>query len=176
MKFEIIECRRKHIKEICKNLREEDERELAEMSGNTPLGELLRCRLYSQAAESWAVVDEDKVLMVYGLYKPGVANATAKMWMACSKDISLANKFIVREMCGVIIEALNRYDVLLGDVDQRHKKAVKFFKRVGCELTPSESITGLSVFKARLTRELFLMSKANHFLRRCDFRLEYLED
>ena len=174
MEFEFVECRRSYIKEICKNLREEDRRELEEMSGCSPLKELLRCRLYSQKDERWAIVSSDKILMVFGLYKMGIASSSAKMWMACCKDISLANKFILQEMCGVVITALMKYKTLYGDIDKRHKKAVQFFKRVGCELTDGEAITGLPIYCARLTRELFIMSKANRWFRRNDFKIEYV--
>ena len=71
MEFRIVPCRREHIQIICENLRVEDEQELTEMSGTSPLKELLRCRLYSRADERWAIVSGRQVVMVYGLYKPG---------------------------------------------------------------------------------------------------------
>ncbi len=176
MEFELVECKRQHIKDLCSNLRAEDERELCEMSGSTPLKELLRCRIYSKPDERWAVVQGDKTLMVLGLVKIGVASSCAKMWMACSKDVSLANRFILQETSAVIIFSLLRYETLIGDIDRRHKKAKRFFERVGCKLEEGKSITGLPVYCATLTRDGFRMSKANRLFRASNVILELIKE
>ena len=176
MEFETVECRRKHIKKICKNLRDEDCRELAEMSGNTPLQELLRCRIYSKTDQRWAIVSGEKVLMVYGFYKSGVASSVAKMWMACSEDVSLANRFIAKEICIVIINALMRYQTLTGDIDRRHEKAVGFFKKVGCVLTETKAVTGLPIYSAVLNKKLFVMSDANKLIRLKRSKVKYIKE
>ncbi len=176
MNFELVECKRQHIKDVCSNLREEDELELSEMSGSTPLKELLRCRIYSKPDERWAVVQGGKTMMVLGLVKVGIASSCAKMWMACSKDVSLANRFIIQETSAVIIFSLLRYKTLIGDIDRRHKKAKRFFERVGCELVEGRSITGLPVYCATLTRDAFRMSKANRLFRSTNISFKLVKE
>jgi len=146
------------IEKLAATMREADKREIAAVSGRSPV-EVLQEGL-DISTEVWTATLNDRVLCMFGVVGERTEFIGARVgvaWLLTSELVDKAPKLFWKACQVELKNLLERWDVLYNAIDARHEKALRWATRLGFQFEPPQQggVLGLSFVPFVVSREIF---------------------
>lgn len=122
------------IAQLAENLRDEDRKEVAGMTGYNFKAELEHC--VKSSAKCWCCLYGDKVLAAFGVIPTNPMEREGIVWMLASRYTAEHKVYTGRWSKRGIQALLKEWDFLYNYVDKGNDETIKWLKWIGAEIYP----------------------------------------
>lgn len=130
MIYQTIEATHAHIAELAENMRADDVREIAAMSGLTPLGALNQSRVMTRVVTA-GLNEEGRVVCMFGIAQLSLVSPKGIPWLLSSSLIEGYGLPLIREGRKWLAGAMEEFSFLINYVDARNLTAIKLVRGLG---------------------------------------------
>ncbi len=133
MEIQEIDTTSKHIKELAKNLRPEDEREIKDKTGTTNVQKTL-LKGFTMTNYCKSIFVDDKIAGIYGVVASLDDKNMGSPFLLCTPEIKKIKIRFIRECRDRVKDMQDKFPVLFNYIDSRNKLHLTWLKWCGFKL------------------------------------------